>query len=633
MSAMRPWRSVVMRLRSLPTRRVSQTKNGSSASENAARRQSSSEHRDDRREHRRHVGDDRRRGGGDDVLHAADVVGDPRLHLARARAREERERQPLEVAVDRGAQVVHDALADDVRQPGLRDAEHAGGDRDRRSSRATSSVSSAVSPLRDRVVEHLAQQERRDHRRGRRETTMSAEHDAQPRAGRGGRGAAMRRRSRRRVVGVLGHQFSIATTLRSSTIYGGAPPSHAATSSNTRPRARPAPATRTARRRARGLAPRRARSCAPSTASTRARGERRLVVGLHEPAGPPSSTISAGPEAVDRDRRQPAGHRPRRAPSRTARARRRGRRVAGVEERRQLVVVVPAGEEDVAARRSPRRLGGVLALPLARVAADQHERRAAVDALAGAGERRGSSRPVRLTSVKRPTREEHRAVGQRRDSRPRCSATLPSSSPGRQPRGSSTRWRAPVRGAVDVDAARSASGSKPLGQHDAALRLDAEQRLDARRPGRREHEQPLAAAPPSGACARPTRRRAPSRRARPRRCARASAARCRAGGRRPARRARRAPPPRGSASGGAGAGRRRSAAPARSQRARPGVDVALVGVVVDARRRPRPRRRAVLVGRVHRRVAGVEVDGDDVEAGVEGRRRRGRRRRRAASTT
>ena len=41
MSARRPWRTEVMRLRSAPTRRVSQTKNGSSAKANRARRQSS----------------------------------------------------------------------------------------------------------------------------------------------------------------------------------------------------------------------------------------------------------------------------------------------------------------------------------------------------------------------------------------------------------------------------------------------------------------------------------------------------------------------------------------------------------------------------------------------------------------
>jgi hypothetical protein len=41
MSARRPWRSPVMRLRSRPTRRVIHTNSGRTASENAARRQSS----------------------------------------------------------------------------------------------------------------------------------------------------------------------------------------------------------------------------------------------------------------------------------------------------------------------------------------------------------------------------------------------------------------------------------------------------------------------------------------------------------------------------------------------------------------------------------------------------------------
>ena len=59
------------------------------------------EHRDDRREHRGHVRDDRRRGRRDDVVDTADVVRDPALHLAGARPREERERQALQVAVDR----------------------------------------------------------------------------------------------------------------------------------------------------------------------------------------------------------------------------------------------------------------------------------------------------------------------------------------------------------------------------------------------------------------------------------------------------------------------------------------------------------------------------------------------------
>ena len=143
-----------------PTRRVIQTNSGSRPSENAASRQSSANIATDGGEHRGQVGDDRGRRGGDDVLHAADVVGDPRLDLAGAGAGEEGERQALEVAVDGGAQVVHDALADGVGEQRLPDAEHAGddGDGDHPEARARSAGSCrpAGSP-----VEHLAQQERR----------------------------------------------------------------------------------------------------------------------------------------------------------------------------------------------------------------------------------------------------------------------------------------------------------------------------------------------------------------------------------------------------------------------------------------------------------------------------------------
>ena len=112
MSARRPWRTDWMRRRSLPTRRVSHTKNGSRISENSGQLPAQREHRDDRRGDGGDRGD--RRGGGarHDVVDAADVVGDPRLHLARAGAREERQRHPLQVRVHGGAQVVHHALAD-----------------------------------------------------------------------------------------------------------------------------------------------------------------------------------------------------------------------------------------------------------------------------------------------------------------------------------------------------------------------------------------------------------------------------------------------------------------------------------------------------------------------------------------
>ncbi len=112
MSARRLWRTDWMRRRSLPTRRVSHTKNGSRISENTVSRQFKGEHRHDGRGDR---GDGRYgRGGGarHDVVDPADVVGDPRLHLARAGAREERQRHALQVRIDGGAQVVHHALAD-----------------------------------------------------------------------------------------------------------------------------------------------------------------------------------------------------------------------------------------------------------------------------------------------------------------------------------------------------------------------------------------------------------------------------------------------------------------------------------------------------------------------------------------
>ena len=120
------------------------------------------EHGHDRGDDRGQVGDDRGRGGRHDVLHAADVVGDPRLDLARPRAREEGERQALEVPVDRRAQVVHDALPDEVREPRLRHAQSAGdhGDADHAGDQRRQQRRVA---LRDRLVEHRAKQERRCH--------------------------------------------------------------------------------------------------------------------------------------------------------------------------------------------------------------------------------------------------------------------------------------------------------------------------------------------------------------------------------------------------------------------------------------------------------------------------------------
>ena len=96
----------------------------------------------------------------DDVVDPADVVGDPRLHLSGAGAREERQRHPLQVRVHRGAQVVHHALADLVGDPGLRDADDAVDDRQRDHAGDHPREQFQV-VLEDALVEGFAQQERR----------------------------------------------------------------------------------------------------------------------------------------------------------------------------------------------------------------------------------------------------------------------------------------------------------------------------------------------------------------------------------------------------------------------------------------------------------------------------------------
>jgi hypothetical protein len=65
------------------------------------------------------------------------------------------------MAVDLRAQVVHHALADDVGEPGLEHAEDAGRDRDPDHPRDQQDQQPVV-VLRDRDVEDVAQQERRD---------------------------------------------------------------------------------------------------------------------------------------------------------------------------------------------------------------------------------------------------------------------------------------------------------------------------------------------------------------------------------------------------------------------------------------------------------------------------------------
>ena len=109
-------------LRCSPTRLVSQTNSGSSASANAARRQSSSTIATT-------VASTVVTFESTEVAVDVTTVSIPpmsfaiRLCTSPVRPREEGQGEALEMAVDRGAQVVHHRLADEVREERLPDAE------------------------------------------------------------------------------------------------------------------------------------------------------------------------------------------------------------------------------------------------------------------------------------------------------------------------------------------------------------------------------------------------------------------------------------------------------------------------------------------------------------------------------
>ena len=111
----------------------------------------------------------------------------------------------------------------------------------------------------------------------------------------------------------------------------------------------------------------------------------------------------------------------------------------------QVVVAAPAGQEDVLDAGLADHLERVLALPLPRVAAEQHERRADVEPLARARVRADQQRDALDLGVAADV-EQHRARRRTPPGRPRRRTTLPgSSSSGAQPRGSSTSQLAPQR--------------------------------------------------------------------------------------------------------------------------------------------------------------------------------------------
>ena len=147
--------------RTLPTRNVRYMKNGSMPSDRIVSRQSMS-----------HIAmtvliaiaklrGDRARGVGHDRLDAADVVRQPALDLAGPRLGEEPQRHALEVGVQRGAQVLHDALADQVVEVGLPDADQARDDR-QRDHQPDEQVQQEEVPLRDRDVDEELEQDRVD---------------------------------------------------------------------------------------------------------------------------------------------------------------------------------------------------------------------------------------------------------------------------------------------------------------------------------------------------------------------------------------------------------------------------------------------------------------------------------------
>ena len=402
--------------------------------------------------------------------------------------------------------------------------------------------------------------------------------------------------------------------LRAQRFSPSAKPSPAPAASSSTPATAPATAGHAQRPAAwrLGALARGARARARRRARRAARAPGRLVVGLHEPARAAVSTISAGPERSTATTGSPQAIASTSTWPNCSRDGGQDEHVAAREEARQLVVVVPAGEEDAAA-------------PVARTTSHgcspSHSPGCPPTSTSAAPGTPARPAKARMSSAEALDRREA-PDGQQRPGRREASTSAgvvgdaARAVAGPPAARLSTRCAAPEGAAVDRagreelgieavgDARRSAPGSTPSSATARSTRA------------RREQQQPPAALRPAAHPPRPCGGVRPA-------------------GRRPAgdllehqqlgpvqvpddghagSDARGGLVQRGQVvqvqdvgPGGAGA----------LQGRRPGGDVQLVGRVVDGREARVRGAGPVLEGGVHRRVAGAEVDGDHVQARVE----------------